>query len=681
MGRDSSGGGSLATRSTRRDHRILLPVFLERAEELAAIDAVIAETLAGLGRFGVVEGSAGIGKSSLLAEARQRAADAGMTVLSARGAEIERSFSYGVVRQLLERLVAQGERADRSKLLEGAAAHAARLFSAESPPGQARASEDDAFALVHGLYWLALNLAQERPLLISIDDLQWADEASLRWVAYLVRRLDETAVGVLCAVRPTKDEDPALAELLADPATTIVRPSALSAAAVTDLVREELSADADDAFCVACHRATGGNPLLLRELIRTVAAERVTPVAGSVDALERLAPDAVARSVKLRLARLPAEAAALARAVAVLGDGADGRHAAALAGIERRSQAPAAALLARVDLLQFDPPLRFVHPLVRNAVYEATPPHERPQQHAKAAAVLADAGASVEQVAGQLLHAPGESVEDAVAPLRAAAREAATRGAPASAATYLRRALEEPTRDAERAELLLELAAAESSLGAATVVERLREAVTLFDDSGRRALAELDLGRALYWAGQEEQGVEVLERALRDRPVDDDLGRRLQAELIANSARLPTHYQGGWRLADSIAVTPEEGPGARLLLCIQAYGEGARGRDRARAIKSAAEALAAMSEEERAWNYTTGCYAMLHCDRLEEAIRFLDPLIEAVRRRGAVFNFSSLSMTRAIIHYARGVLSDAEADARTALDALPHQNVWFVPHA
>ena len=152
-------------------------------------------------------------------------------------------------------------------------------------------------------------------------------------------------MAVLCAVRPIEDEDPVLAELLADPATTIVRPSALSVAAVTDLVREELSADADEAFCVACHRATGGNPLLLEELIRTVAAEQVAPSAGSVEVLERLAPDAVARSVKLRLARLPAEAAALARAVAVLGDGADGRHAAALAGIERRSLAPAAAIL------------------------------------------------------------------------------------------------------------------------------------------------------------------------------------------------------------------------------------------------------------------------------------------------------------------------------------------------
>ena len=657
------------------------PVLLERGQELAAIDAVIADTLAASGRFAVVEGSAGIGKSSLLAEARLRASEAGMTVLIARGSEIERAFSYGAVRQLFERLVAQTDEPERSRLLAGAAAHAGRLFSAEQLPDQLRANEDDAFALVHGLYWLALNLAEERPLLISIDDLQWTDEASLRWIAYLVRRLEGSAVGVLGAVRPIEDEGPVLAELLADPATTIVRPSALSVAAVTDLVREELSADADEAFCVACHRATGGNPLLLEELIRTVAAEGVAPSAGSVEVLERLAPDAVARSVKLRLARLAPEAAALARAVAVLGDGADRRHAAALAGIEQRSQAPAAAALARADLLRLEPPLRFVHPLVRNAVYEASPPHERAHEHAKAAAVLTAASAPVEQVAGQLLYAPPETVQDAAAPLRAAAREAAARGAPASAARYLARALEEPMSDAERAELLLELAAAESSLGSPIVVERLREAASLLEDPERRALAELELGRALYWAGQEEEGVHVLERALQERPVEDDLGRRLQAELIANSARLPGHHENAWRLADSITVKPRDGPGARLLLCIQAYGEGARGRDRAAAIEHAAEALGAMGEEERAWNYTTGCYAMLHCDQLEQAIRFLDPLIEAVRRRGAVFNFSSLSMTRAIIHYARGALGEAEADARTALDVLPHHNVWFVPHA
>lgn len=82
----------------------------------------------------------------------------------------------------------------------------------------------------------------------------------MRWTAYLVRRLEETAVGVLCAVRPIEDEDPVVAELLADPATTTVQPNALSAAAVTELVRESRSADADEAFCVASHRPVDLNP-------------------------------------------------------------------------------------------------------------------------------------------------------------------------------------------------------------------------------------------------------------------------------------------------------------------------------------------------------------------------------------------------------------------------------------
>ena len=199
--------------ATREAERSLL---LERAEELAAVDAALADALAGAGRFAVIEGPAGIGKSSLLAEGRAGAADAGLSVLSARGTEIERAFSFGIVRQLFETLLAQAEASERARLLEGAAGHAGRLFEPEQLAGTAPASEDAAFALLHGLYWLTLNLAESRSLLIAIDDLQWADEASLRWVSYLARRLDGVAVGVLATVRPLAEEDPLLAELLAD---------------------------------------------------------------------------------------------------------------------------------------------------------------------------------------------------------------------------------------------------------------------------------------------------------------------------------------------------------------------------------------------------------------------------------------------------------------------------------
>ncbi len=657
-------------------------LLLERAEELAAVDAAIADALTDDGRLVVIEGAAGIGKSSVLGEARKRAADAGMTVLSASGTDYERAFAYGLVRQLFEARVLQATPEQRARLLKGAAAHAAGLFDPHRLAEPAPASEDAAFALLHGLYWLTFNLAEAGPLLIAVDDLQWADPASLRWLTYLARRLDGAPVGVLAAVRPAEDEDAALTELLADPRTTRVHPSALTEPAVAELVRAELGADADDSFCVACHRTTGGNPLLVHAALRTLADEGVAPTADSVRAVERLAPDAVARSVKLRLSRLPADAASLARAVATLGDGVDPSLAAALARISRQAALPAAALLARVDLFRVEPPLRFVHPVLRNAVYETTPPHIRLQEHARAASVLTSAGAPAEQIAAQLLLAPPETVENAVAPLREAAWRAAAEGAPESAARYLRRALDEPMEDQQRAELLLELAATELRLGAPAVVDHLREAVALLQDPERRVRAQLQLGRALYWAGQEAEAVRLLEAVLNKRQsASDDLQRRLEAELIANATRIASQYESARRRLDALEVTADQGPGARMLLGMQAYHEAARGGSRDRAINRAEQALAAMDDEERAWNYTPATYALLWADDLDEALRFLDPLIAAGRNRGAVFNFSGLSMTRAIVRYARGELVEAEADARTALDALPRRSAWFVPHA
>ena len=118
----------------------------------------------------------------------------------------------------------------------------------------------------------------------------------------------------------------------------------------------------------------------------------------------------------------------LARAVAVLGDRVEREQAAALAELERRQIAPAAAALARVDLLRPEPPFSFVHPLVRNAVYESIPAQEREAEHARAAELLAELGAPPEQVAAQLLLAPPESVPRAVELLRDAARRGRRRG-------------------------------------------------------------------------------------------------------------------------------------------------------------------------------------------------------------------------------------------------------------
>ncbi|HET8529175.1 MAG TPA: AAA family ATPase [Gaiellaceae bacterium] len=656
------------------------PALLERAQELAAVDEAIAGAQSGAGRLVVIEGPAGIGKTALLAEARARAAASGLAVLTARASELEAAFSFGVVRQLFETAVAAAPEQERSRLLGGAAAQAGRLFGPGTGEG---GGEEDVYALLHGLYWLTANLADAgAPLALAVDDVQWSDPSSLRWLAYLARRLEGVPVSVLATLRPVEDEHPLLAELLADPATAIVRPNALSAPSVAELVRQELGDEAEEAFCLACLHATGGNPLLLRELLRTLAAEDVAPVAESAPVVERLAPDAVTRSVRLRLARLPAEAARLARVVAVLGDRAERDQAAALAELERREVAPAAAALARVDLLRPEPPFSFVHPLVRNAVYESIPASEREAEHARAAELLAGLEAPPEQVAAQLLRAPPETVPGAVGLLQEAAARAAAEAGLESAARYLTRALEEPLADEERGELLLQLAGVEASLGAPSVTAHLRDAVTLLRAPDRKAEASLALGHALYWAGDEEQGVEVLERALAgQQELDVELRHRLEAELVVNATRLPSQYERARALLARLDVSVDDGPGARVLLAGRAYHETAAGGDAGHAAATALAALTAMPDEERARNYTAGAYALLRTDRLDEGVHLLDRTLADARRRGALFHFSSLSMTRAIFQYARGALGEAEADGRAALETLPDRAVWFRPAA
>jgi predicted ATPase len=163
-------------------------------------------------------------------------------------------------------------------------------------------------------------------------------------------------------------EDRLLAELVADPDVFVVRPPPLSEAAVTVLVRATLSPEAEAGFCAACYAATGGNPLLVRELITALAAQGVPPTADQAARVREIGPEGVERSVRLRLSRLPDEAGLLARAVAVFGDDVELEDAAALAALEREAAADAAAALGRAGILRSELPLAFAHPVVRRCL-------------------------------------------------------------------------------------------------------------------------------------------------------------------------------------------------------------------------------------------------------------------------------------------------------------------------
>src|SRR5205823_1692038 len=148
----------------------------------------------------------GIGKTRLLGETRAIGAQMGLRVLSARGGELEREFAFGLVRQLFEPLLATASVEERAELFAGAAGLAAPLFG-ESGLGEAPATGDVPFAILHGLYWLAANAALSEPTLLLVDDLHWGDAASLHWLTFMARRLEGLPLMLAVGSRPPQQSD------------------------------------------------------------------------------------------------------------------------------------------------------------------------------------------------------------------------------------------------------------------------------------------------------------------------------------------------------------------------------------------------------------------------------------------------------------------------------------------
>jgi DNA-binding NarL/FixJ family response regulator len=636
----------------------MTPGLVEREREVAALAALVDAVPASEGRAVLIEGPAGIGKSALLAEARRRAADGGSLVLTARGSELEREFPFGVVRQLLEGVVA-----GREDLLTGAAAPAASVFGAPSGDG------DVSFAALHGLFWVALNLAAERPLVLAVDDLHWCDRPSLRFLAYLARRLEGQPILVPATVRTNEPgTDVALLDEIAhDPATVSIRPVPLSADAVRALVRERLGPEAEEPFCAACHEATGGNPLYLRQLLTALEADGVRPDAAHAGVVLEIGPRAVSRTVIVRLARLSPDAIAVARAVAVLAESATLPAVAALTGIDEGRVADATGALARAEILRPEAPLGFVHALVRDAVYQELPLGERELQHERAARVLHESAAPPEHVAAHLLAAPRRGQEWVADQLRAAGRTAVGRGAPESGVAHLRRALDEPAPADWRPELLTELGLAEVLTEGPAAVEHLKEAYETLADEAWKALVANALVHALVFTDRAEEAAAFAGRAAAELPDDDDRRGLFAFEMIMRffGVGAPADLDV---LADHFAPPPASATlGVKRIAAMAGLWRAYTGGD---ADSCAEVALAALEGDDLA-SRDNGLLALAALNTLILADRpEADPQWAAAQREahrhGSLLGVSSLHLWHGFALLQLGELDEAEASLRTA---------------
>ncbi|MBJ7353496.1 MAG: AAA family ATPase [Thermoleophilaceae bacterium] len=508
----------------------------EREREIALLDQALLDAKADESRLVLIEGQAGIGKSRLLLEMRRMAEAAGFAVVIARGYEFERDYAFGMLRQLISN--AQRD-VSESEILNNANAADELMAAFGADEGEAA----NTFTIFEGCYWATIRAAETIPILIAIDDLQWCDRPSLEYLAYLARRIESQPIVIAATVRPADSSAGAAAvrELMSDPNRLSISPHPLGSAAAGAMTAERLGHESpDNAFVDEMVTITGGNPLLIDELLKELAAEGVEPTADNVAKLRELGPRAASRSVLLRLARLDQPCTDIARALTIFGEGASDALLSEFTGLDEQAIADAIAKNVQAEILRDDQPLGFVHPLVREAIYADIPAGERELMHLRAARQLDAGGESSQRIAAQLINVPPRGDEWVADKLRHAGSIAMSRGIVSAAVSYYSRAYAEPVPKSERADLLRDLGIAEALANKLEGADHLIEAWNQLDDPVQRGFIAVILLRLLSLAQRNQEGVEIAERTLEQLgPEQDALRQRIQNGLVSISLMDP----------------------------------------------------------------------------------------------------------------------------------------------
>ena len=609
---------------------------------------------------------AGLGKTALLEQVTPLAARTGCQVRRAAAGPLERHFQFGVIRALLEAPLRDASPRERARLLEGAAGPAGELLLEGRVP-----AGDTTTLIAHSILWLCAALADHRPLVLVVDDAQWADRASLEVLNYLARRIDDLPLLITVAARDDDPEAPSdLLSLLGGArSATVLHPRPLTPAGAMRLIRRVAPGTPDD-VCHDCHQAVGGNPWLLGELARQIAAHGPAAIVETADGAPQVT--AIARNVvRRRLAALSARDRAVAEALAVIGDGAPPHVVAAVAGVTAADLGPARDALLAAGLLGAEDG-RFAHWLIAVAIAEDLSRAECERLHREAARALMHARADADLVASHLLRTAPQADPEVSGLLLGAASAATERGAPHAAAAYLERAVHERAPGDDRGRMLAQLAAVAFDAGLPDSRRRLLEALHEVRDRESR-LDVLTRLAALSALGTGEDSVAHLFEAELATEADPDARLAIEAAALDTVVLAPGLLADRARRLDALRLTPTTDlVAASVITAYRAWvGLDAGGLDARACAALALEALDGgqlLGEIGRRTAYHLCVRTLVLTDHAEEARRAIAAMHEEALVRGSLRLRVATAWHACELALRTGEVAEAENHARLALD-------------
>ncbi|KOV79752.1 hypothetical protein ADL03_35930 [Nocardia sp. NRRL S-836] len=644
--------------------------MVQRSNELGRLVSALNAAEMGTPAVVLMEGTTGMGKTTLLSEVAEAAGARGFQVAGAVTSTLDRFMSFSVVRQLFENLAA-GPEADALESIIGTGPGA----TDGSGAGNRAAADFDEPAIhqrYNELYQLVSELSGRGPVCFIVDDLQWADTSSLQWLNYLMRRATNLPLAVVLScttgVYPADPLQIAEMQIYA----TRVRIGGFTAQDLPGFAELVLGRQPEPELTKASHTATGGNPLVLRHLLSTLeASDAGVPEIPASYGVQELGESALAQ-----LHRESAQLVQLARTIAVV-EPAELGLAAEVAGMTLPEAADGVGRLARLGLMADAGKPAFTHSVFKDAITSSITRAARDDLHARTAASLHASGARAALIARHVQCTASKLGRWAADALFQAAGELLDDGDATTAASFLTRALQEDVPAEVRTRLLVKLGHAESFFDPDQAATHLKQALEDIEEPELLLDVTSLLSRALYLDGRYEDARGALSESIARMCAS---APEYSAQLrLALRVTLPTEQSGEHDVAaDRFPVDWRRGDArGRALAALVAEDLSNRGEDLTTSREAALVALSAgaVSIAQDPQRMMAAINSLIRTNELDLALRYSSEAILAAHRHKLDLIFVLGHTLRSRVHFQRGALAQAVVDARLALAKAQRMNL------